>query len=363
MEMKKLMIWFLAFALALTACSSGGGSGGEERVVNVCGWGENIDPDLITRFQEETGIRVNYQTAESNETMYAVIKQGGSDYDVIVPSDYMIGQMIAEDMLAELDFSKIPNFELIGSQYKNLPYDPESKYSVPYTWGTLGIIYNTELIDEEIDSWSALFDTRYAGQVGMIGNPRDAIGAALLYLGCSLNTTDESQIREAYQLIASARDQGVYQGYFMDELYDKMEAGETAICTYYAGDFLSMYSNNDNLRYVVPKEGGNWFVDAMCVLKNAEHRDEAMEWINFICSTDACLANMDYIWYASPNTDALEQYPAYYEELYGEPLAEELYEVMAAPQEVLDNCEAYLNLPAETLQLYTDLWLDLRIGS
>ena len=359
--MKRILVLVLALALSLTACSSGGGNGGGNRVVNVCGWGENIDPDLIEQFQKETGITVNYQTAESNETMYALIKQGGSDYDVIVPSDYMIGQMIAEDMLAELDFSLIPNYEKIDSQYKNLSFDPDNKYAVPYTWGTLGIIYNPTMIDEEIDSWSALFDTKYAGQVGMIGNPRDAIGAALLYLGYSVNTTDESEIREAFQLIADARDEGVYQGFFMDELYDKMEAGETAVCTYYAGDFLSMHANNSDLRFVVPKEGSNWFVDAMCVLKDAEHKTEAMEWINFICSTEACLANMDYIWYASPNGEALEQYPAYYEEQNGEPMDAELYEVMAAPREVLENCEAYLNLPSETLQLYTDLWVDLRI--
>ena len=357
--MKKLFVLILALALTLTACSSGGGN--EDRVVNVCGWGENIDPDLIEQFQKETGITVNYQTAESNETMYAIIKQGGSDYDVIVPSDYMIGQMIAEDMLAELDFSLIPNYEKIDSQYKNLSFDPDNKYSVPYTWGTLGIIYNPTLVGGEIDSWSALFDTKYAGQVGMIGNPRDAIGAALLYLGYSVNTTDEAEIREAYKLIADARDAGVYQGFFMDELYDKMEAGETAICTYYAGDFLSMHSNNSDLQFVVPKEGSNWFVDAMCVLKDAEHKTEAMEWINFICSTEACLANMDFIWYASPNAEALEKYPAYYEENNGEPLDEELFQVMAAPKEVLENCEAYLNLPSETLQLYTDLWVDLRI--
>ena len=360
--MKKILVLVLALTLSLTACSSGGGNGGGNRVVNVCGWGENIDPDLIEQFQKETGITVNYQTAESNETMYALIKQGGSDYDVIVPSDYMIGQMIAEDMLAELDFSLIPNYEKIDSQYKNLSFDPDNKYAVPYTWGTLGIIYNPTMIDEEIDSWSALFDTKYAGQVGMIGNPRDAIGAALLYLGYSVNTTDESEIREAFQLIADARDEGVYQGFFMDELYDKMEAGETAVCTYYAGDFLSMHANNSDLRFVVPKEGSNWFVDAMCVLKSAEHKEEAEAWINFICKTDSCLANMDYICYASPNAEALEQYPAYYEEKNGEALDPELYETMAAPASVLDRCEVYENLPPETQQLYSQLWVELGIG-
>ena len=347
----------MVLGFTLTGCS-GGGSG---RVVNVCGWGENIDPDLIDQFEEETGITVNYSEAESNESMYSLIKQGGTDYDVIVPSDYMIAQMIAEDMLAELNFDNIPNYSLIDDQYKNLTYDPENKDSVPYTWGTLGIIYNSAKIDEEIDSWSVLFDPQYAGQVGMIGNPRDAIGVALMYLGYSINTTNEAEIQEAYELLSEAKANGVYQGFFMDQLYDKMEGGETAICVYYAGDFLSMYANNNDLRYVVPKEGSNWFVDAMCVLKDAEHKEEAEEWINFICKTESSLANMDFIWYASPNAEALEQYPAYYAENYGEELAPELYEVMAAPADVLANCEAYLALPSDIQTLYSDLWIQLGI--
>ncbi len=359
--MKKTVAMLLALMMSAALCLAGCGGGGGERVVNVCGWGENIDPDLIEQFEEETGITVNYQTAESNETMYALIKQGGADYDVIVPSDYMIGQMIEEGMLAELDYDNIPNFSLIDDQYKNLSYDPENKYTVPYTWGTLGIIYNSSLVEEEIDSWGVLFSGKYGGQIGMIGNPRDAIGAALLYLGYSVNTTDEAEIREACQLLSSAKSQNMYQGFFMDQLYDKMEAGETTICTYYAGDFLTMYSNNPDLRYVVPKEGSNWFVDAMCVLKDAEHKEEAEAWINFICKTESCLANMDYIWYASPNREALERYPSYYEEQNGEPMDPALYEVMAAPPEVLARCEAYENLPPETLALYTDLWIELGI--
>ena len=360
--MKKTFALLLALTMVLTLCLTGCGGGGGERIVNVCGWGENIDPDLIDQFEQETGIKVNYQTAESNETMYALIKQGGTDYDVIVPSDYMIGQMIEEGLLAELNYDNIPNFALIGSQYKNLSYDPENKYTVPYTWGTMGIIYNSSIVEEDLDSWGVLFDGKYSGNIGMIGNPRDAIGTALMYLGYSVNTTDEAEIREAYQLLSDAKSNGVYQGFFMDQLYDKMEAGETAVCVYYAGDFLSMHENNSDLRYVVPKEGSNWFVDAMCVLQSAEHKEEAEAWINFICKTESCLANMDFIWYASPNSEALEQYPAYYEEVNGEPMDTELYEVMAAPASTLANCEAYLNLPQETLDLYTNLWVELGIG-
>ena len=343
------------------AGTSNSGSSGQREVV-VCGWGENIDEDLFELFEEKTGIKVIYQTAESNEMMYSKVAMGGSGYDVVVPSDYMIAQMIEEGLLAELNFDNIPNFSLISDRFKNLVYDPDNKYSVPYTWGTLGIIYNPTMISDEIDSWEALFDMRYEGMASMIGNPRDAIATALMYLGYSINTTDEAQIREAYDLIAVSKAAGVYQGFFMDEIYDKMEVGETALCTYYAGDYLSMYDNNPDLKYVIPKEGSNWFVDAMCVLKDAKNKTEAEEWINFICSTEASLRNMDYIWYASPNETALEEYPAYYQEQTGEELPEEVYQVMAAPQEVLDKCEMYLNLPAATRTLYNDLWTQLGVG-
>ena len=332
-----------------------------DRVVNVCSWGEYIDESLITRFEEETGIRVNYQTAESNEALYSLIKMGGADFDVIVPSDYMIARLIEEDMLAELDYDNIPNFDLIDDTYKHLSYDPENKYTVPYTWGALGIIYNTAMVSEPITSWSAMFDPQYAGQVLMINNSRDAIGAALLSLGYSLNTTDESQLEEAFSLIKQAKDNGVYQAFVMDEVFGKMEGGNAAIAMYYAGDYLTMLENNEDLAFVIPEEGSNWFVDAMCVLKSSQHKDEAEEWINFIASTDANLANMDYIWYASPNAEALEEYPAYYQEVNDEELDPELYEIMAPSEETLARCELYKNLPKATLRLYDSLWTRLGI--
>lgn len=338
-----------------------GRSARSDRVVNVCSWGEYIDESLITQFEEETGIRVNYQTAESNEALYSLIKMGGADFDVIVPSDYMIARLIDEDMLAELDYSHIPNFDLIADTYKNLSYDPENKYTVPYTWGTLGIIYNTTMVSQPITSWSAMFDTQYAGQVLMINNSRDALAAALLYLGYSINTTDESQLEEAFALLKQAKDSGVYQAFVMDEVFQKMEGGNAAVAMYYAGDYLTMLENNEDLAFVVPEEGSNWFVDAMCILKSSQHMSEAEEWINFIASTKANLANMDYIWYASPNAEALEEYPAYYEEVNEEPLDPEIYEIMAPSEEVLRRCEIYENLPAETLRLYDRLWTRLGV--
>lgn len=347
---------FVAAVIFLTGATS------SRPVVNVCSLGEYIDTDLITQFEEQTGIRVNYQTVESNESLYSLLKSGGADYDVVVTSDYMIAKFIEEDMLEPLDYENIPNFELIDERFRNLQYDPENRYTVPYTWGTLGIIYNTSMVDEEITSWSALYDDKYAGNVLLINNSRDALGEALLYLGYSVNTTDEAEIRQAYELIADANRRGVFQGKVSDEVFQKMEGGNAAIATYYAGDYLTMAENNEDLAFVVPDEGSNWFVDAMCVLKDAPHKTEAEMWINFIASTDANLANMDYIWYASPNREALEKYPAYYEELYGEELDQETYEIMAAPPEVLERCEVYENLPGETQKLYSQLWVELGTG-
>ena len=332
-----------------------------QRVVNVCSWGEYIDEELITQFEEETGIVVNYQTVESNEALYALLKAGAGDYDVIVPSDYMISQLIEEGMLEELDYGNIPNFALIDERFKHLSYDPGNKYTVPYAWGTIGIIYNTTMVDEEITSWDVMFDDKYANNVLMFRNSRDAMAVALLELGYSLNTTDVDELNEAYALLADAKNRGVYQSFVMDEVYQKMEGGNAAIGAYYAGDYLSMLDNNEDLAFVIPEEGSNWFVDAMCVLKDAPHKEEAEAWINFIASTEANLANMDYIWYASPNKEALEQYPAYYEELYGEELDPEIYEIMAAPAETLERCESYLVLPAETRKLYNQLWIKLGV--
>ena len=332
-----------------------------ERVVNVCSWGEYIDESLIEQFELETGITVNYQTVDSNETLYSQLKTGGADFDVVVPSDYMIARLISEGMLAEIDYENVPNFDLIDDRFKNLSYDPENRYTVPYTWGTVGIIYNTTMVSEPITSWSAMFDEQYAGEVVMIRNSRDALAAALLYLGYDINTTDEAQIKEAYQLIADAKAKDVYQGFYMDEIFQKMEGGNVAITMYYAGDYLSMLENNPDLAFVVPEEGSNWFVDAMCILKDARNKTEAEEWINFIASTESNLANMDYIWYASPNTEALEQYPDYYLETYEEELDPGIYEIMAAPEETLDRCTLYENLPSEILTLYNDLWTRLGI--
>ena len=233
---------------------------------------------------------------------------------------------------------------------------------MPYTWGTLGLIYNANAVDEEPESWSLYFDEAHAGQVLLIGNSRDAFGIALKYLGYSMNTTSEAEIREAYELISQANSKGVYQGKVMDEVFQKMEGGNAAVAAYYAGDYIFMtdeQADDVDLQFVFPEEGTNWFVDAMCVLKDASHYDEAMAWINFIASTDSNLRNMDYIGYASANREALEMYPEWYEEEYEEELDPEIFEIMAPGEEILANCEMYELMPKEIRQLYNDLWTRL----
>ena len=333
--------------------------------LNVYNWGEYISDgadgtmDVVQEFEELTGINVNYTTYDTNESMYAKLKSGGGDYDIIIPSDYMIGQMINEGMLEKLDFSNIPNYALIDETCKNLEYDPTNEYSVPYTWGTVCIVYNTTMVDEGdlSQGWGILWDEQYANNILMFNNSRDAFAIACKMLGRSLNPQSLSDVEDAAQKLKEQK--GVVQSYVMDEVFDKMSGGEAALAPYYTGDGMTMMEDNPDLAIFLPAEGTNRFVDAMCILKDAKNVDEAHEWINFIASTESNLANMDYIGYASPNLEALEGYPAYYEETYGEPLDEERYEIMAAPQEVLDRCESYLVLPEATRTLYNDLWIEL----
>ena len=356
--MKKIA---LVLAILLVGTLFGCAAKEDSNTLYVLNWGDYIDEALLTQFEEETGIQVNYTTMATNEEMMVKLEEADCIYDVCFPSDYIIERLIQKDLLHELNKDNIPNLQYIDERFLDLDFDPENKYSVPYTWGTVGIIYNTTMVDEPITSWGAMFDEKYAGQVLMINNSRDALMAALCYLGYDINTTDEGQLTEAFELVKNAKDKGVYQAFVMDEVFGKMEGGNAAITMYYAGDYLTMLENNEDLAFVIPEEGSNWFVDAMCVLKSSQHKAEAYEWINFIASTDSNLANMDYIWYASPNAEALAEYPAYYEETYGESLDEEIYNIMAIPDEERERCEIYVNLPQETLKFYDKLWTQLGV--
>lgn len=346
--MKKTIGIILGVAMLfcmLSGCNAEKSS--ENGVVNVYNWGEYIDENLLTQFEEETGIKVNYKTFETNEQMYSVFKQGGVKYDVIIPSDYMISRMIDEDMLEPLDFNNIPNFALIDESLVNPEYDPENLYSVPYTWGTVGIIYDPAVVGE-VTSWSTLFDETNAGQILMFDNPRDSMAIALKYLGYSANTTDEAELDEAYELLLEQKP--ILQGYVMDQIYDKLESGEAAIGPYYAGDYLIMLETNPNLKFCIPEEGSNIFVDAMCIPKAAENQANAEAFINFFCRTDVSLKNAEATGYASPNVEVRDQLDL-----------DELSESVMYPlPEVLTNLESFINLPQETLNYYDEIWVKLK---
>ena len=349
--MKRIVSVLVAAALMLTMLLSACGKKAESKgEVNVYNWGEYIDEEVLKDFEAETGIKVNYSTYPSNEAMYSVLETGGSSYDVIIPSDYMISRLIAEDKLEKLDFANIPNYSLIDDQYKGLEYDPNNEYSVAYMACTVGLIWNTTMITEDITSWGALFDERYAGQILMFDNSRDAMGIALKYLGYSVNTTDEGELNEAYELLE--RQRPLLQSYVMDQIFDKLESGEAAIGPYYAGDYLSMLENNPDLAFVIPEEGSNYSVDAMCIPKGAANKANAEAFINFMCRTDVSIANMDVIYYTTANKEAAEQ--------YAEDLDELSATVMFPPADVMDRCEVYVNLPQDTLDLYNALWIKLK---
>ncbi|PKM73413.1 MAG: spermidine/putrescine ABC transporter substrate-binding protein [Firmicutes bacterium HGW-Firmicutes-16] len=334
-------------AIMLACLFSGCGGGKAAKVVNVYNWGEYIDTDLLEQFENETGIKVNYKTYESNEQMYSVLKQGGVSYDVVIPSDYMVSRLINEDMLEPLNFANIPNYSLIEDSLKNMAYDAENKYSVPYMWGTVGIIYDSTVVGE-VDSWSALFDEKNSGNILMFDNSRDAMAIALKYLGYSMNTTDENELNKAYELLEKQKP--ILQGYVMDQIFDKLESGEAAIGPYYAGDYLTMHEANPNLKFCIPKEGSNVFVDAMCVLKNAENKDNAEAFINFMSGTQQSMANSEIIGYTSPNKEVGDVID----------IDDFTKGIMYPDGAALAKCEAYINLPQETLNYYDKMWVELK---
>ncbi|MCL2409688.1 MAG: ABC transporter substrate-binding protein [Oscillospiraceae bacterium] len=346
--MKKVIVSIAVLCVVLVAILVGCGPRGE--VVYVHNWGEFIDMDVLDMFYEEYGIRVIYSTFESNERLYSLMQTGGATIDVIIPSDYMIARMVEEDMLYELNLSNIPNVRYIDPRFRSLAFDPDNRFSVAYKVGTVGLIYNSAMITEPITSWGAMFDPQFAGQIVMFDNPRDAFGIALLYLGYSMNTTDEAEIRRAFDLLVQQRE--ILQAYVMDQIFEKMISGEAWIGAYYSPDFLTMLADNPDLRLVHPVEGANFFVDAMAIPRGAPNRSNAEKFINFMSRTDIALMNMSWSYYASANYMAAA--------IFSEQLTQVERDVVFTTDEVYARTEVFAHLPEHILELYNDLWIELR---
>ena len=278
--------------------------------INVFNWGEYIPDgtegslDINKVFTELTGIKINYTTYESNESMYSKLKGGGVSYDIVIPSDYMIQRMKKEDMLRKVDTSALSNYKYIADRYKNLYFDEKNEYSVPYCVGMVGLIYNSAMIDEKPDSWGVMWDERYNDDILNFNNPRDAFAVAQLYMGYDLNSSDLSQWDKAAEKLKEQK--SILQSYVMDEIFQKMEDGEAAIAPYYAGDFLLMQENNPDLDFVYPKEGVNIFVDSICIPKSSKNYDAAMMYINFLLEPEIALEVAEYVMYASPHTGVIQ---------------------------------------------------------
>lgn len=352
--MKKLAIILLAALLlsAVSACAFAEAdlpfAGTELTVYN---WGEYIDPEVLTLFEQETGARITYVTFTQNEDMYARLEAGAGSYDVVFPSEYMIERMIKNDMLEELNLDNIPNLENVLDNLRDPSYDPGNAHSVPYMWGTLGILYNTDLVSEPITSWRSLFDEQYKGSIFMMNSIRDTIGLGLKMLGYSMNTRNEAELREAGDLLVKQKQDKLVSGNFVDETKDKMVAGEAALAVIYSGDALYAMEKADNLAYVVPEEGSNIWVDGMCVPKGAPNKECAEAFINFMCRPDIARMNMEYIFYSSPIKQVVEN----------------LDEEMAAngalnpPQDVIARCEYYNDI-SDAMDLYEQIWMEIRMA-
>ena len=313
----------------------------------VYNWGEYIDPEVLTMFEEETGIDIVYEEFETNEILYPKISSGAIAYDVICPSDYMIQRMIENDLLSEINFDNIPNLKNIGKQYleQSRQFDPENKYSVPYCWGTVGILYNKMMVDEPVDSWSILWDPKYKDNILMQDSVRDAFGVTLKYLGYSLNSIDLDELTEAKNLLIEQKP--LVQAYVIDQVRDKMIGNEAALGVIYSGEAIYTQKENPNLEYVIPKEGSNIWIDSWVIPKNAEHKENAEKFINFLCRPDIALMNFEYITYSTPNETAREL-------IEDESIRNS--EIAFPDLSKYDNLETFQYLGTEADQVYGDLW-------
>lgn len=338
----------LFLGVLIFSCIMGAGCGkSSQATLNVYNWGDYIDESVLADFEEETGIRVNYETFATNEDMYIKIKSGGNNYDVAIPSDYMIERMVKEDLLHKIDMANIPNIQYIDPAFRNLEYDPDESYSVPYMWGTVGIIYNKTMVQDPVKSWKILWDPKYEKQILMVDSQRDAIGITLKMLGYSLNTRKTEELEAAKKALVEQKP--LVLAYVGDDVKDKMIAGEAALAVVWSGDAVFMKRENPDLEYVVPEEGSNLWFDAMVIPKTSTHQKEAEMFINFMCKTETALKNTEYIGYSTPHTEAKKNLPS-----------DVLNDKTAYPEtEDIKNCEIFKDL-GEYLKEYDRIWTEIK---
>lgn len=366
--MKKSLIFLIITILLLSTALSGCGyeyatlnlkgtydESLEGTTLNVYNWGEYIPEGedgsihLIKEFEKLTGIKVNYSTYVSNETMYSQLKSGGVSYDIVIPSDYMIGRLVQENMLQKIDTAALSNYNLIDQKYKGLYFDPNDEYSIPYNVGMVGVIYNKEAAPDIEHSWNVLWDKKYKEMALNFDNPRDAFMTAQMLLGLDINSTDKADWDAAAKKLKEGKSN--LQGYVMDEVYAKMETGEATVAPYYAGDYLTMLENNPDLGFFYPEEGTNIFVDSVCIPKNAQNVDAALLFINFLLEPDIALEIAECIGYASPNTSVIENEDyCYYQN-----------EILYPDEEDMPKVSYYYDIDESVRSYYEGLWSEIKL--
>lgn len=344
--MKKIALIVTLVLIAAFACSCGGSSG--RVTINVLNWGDYIDEELLVQFEEETGIHVEYTTMANNEEMLVKLSSKDSIYDVCFPSDYIIEKLIAQDMLHEIDKSNIPNLKNIDERFLDLDFDPGNKYSIPYMWGTVGILYNTKKVQEEVTSWNILWDQKYKGQILMYDSIRDTIGITLIKLGYDINTRDEAHIKAAEQALMEQKP--LVLAYLGDNIKERMIANGGALAVVYSGDAVWCIEENPDLAFAVPEEGSNVWFDNIIIPKTSKHAPEAEAFINFLCDAEVAKANTEYIGYSTPNKAAFELLDPEYKE----------DEVYNPSQEILDKCSLFHDL-GDFITVYNDAWNHVKI--
>ncbi len=348
-QYRKLILLFILFTacISLSSCSSKKEAEESSSVVlNIYNWGDYIDPNVISIFTKETGIKVNLETYATNDEMYVKVKNGGTSYDLLCPSDFMIERMLHENLLQKIDTTNIPNYKNISKRFKNLSFDPNNEYSVAYMWGTIGIMYNSKVIKEPVDSWNILWDKKYARNIFMLDSERESIGVSLKRLGFPLNSRDPAQLQKAKQALMDQKK--LVLAYTIDDARDKMIAGEAALGVVWSGDAIYSQAIDPDLKYVIPKEGSNLWFDGLVIPKTSKHKKEAEMFIDFLCRPEIALANTNFIGYSTANEKARELLPP---EVANDP-------VYWPSDEDLKNCELFQDMGPFKKE-YDRMWIEV----